>query len=225
MTTSREPIPAQLIISPALISYQDAYEEQMKLLKQRQAGEIPDTVWLLEHFPVYTYGRSTKVDGVTVSNIVWSEAKRKAAGIELYETDRGGDVTYHGPGQIVGYFIVDLEQHGKDIHRFLRMLEQAVIDTLAHWQLEGYRVEGRTGVWVRGAKVCAMGIRVSRWVTMHGIAFNVNPNLSHFQGIVPCGINDAPVTSLSLSLGREVAMLEARDVLVKSCIEQFHWQI
>ena len=186
--------PANLRIDSTLIRYSDAYTEQQRLVKLRQSNDIPDFVWLLQHPPVYTYGRSAGTDDSDLQYLLWDEEKRKANGIELFETDRGGDITYHGPGQIVGYGIVDIQPRGSDIHRYLRDLEEVIIKTVESFGFTGERIAGRTGVWVKGAKVCAMGIRVSRWVTMHGFALNVNPNLSHFTGIVPCGIGDAPVT-------------------------------
>ncbi len=215
--------PAQLRIDPLPIPYPDAYREQQRLVALRQQQEIPDTFWLLEHPPVYTFGRSAGTDAEALENLRWNEQQRIAAGIELFETDRGGDITYHGPGQIVGYGIVDLQPRGNDIHRYLRDLEEVIILSLAAFDLHGERVAGRTGVWVRGAKVCAMGIRISRWVTMHGFALNVHPNLAHFTGIVPCGIGDAPVTSLSLLLQREVTLDEVKPVLIRSLAEIFEW--
>jgi len=215
---------AHLRCDDTLIPYPEAYREQQQLVKLRQTSESPDTFWLLQHPPVYTYGRSAGTDETQLQYLFWDEEERRAAGIELFETDRGGDITYHGPGQIVGYAIVDLQPRGNDVHRFLRDLEQVIIDTVAYFGFKGERIVGRTGVWVKGAKVCAMGIRVSRWVTMHGFALNVNPNMSHFAGIVPCGIGDAPVTSLSLLLGRAVTIEEVKPALITNAAKVFEWE-
>ena len=167
---------------------------------------------LLEHPHVFTYGPNAHLD----TNLLVDPA---AVGAELVSVKRGGDITYHGPGQIVGYPIFDLDHHFTDIHRFLRTLEEAVIGTLEVYGIKGGRIEGLTGVWIdfnephKARKICAFGIRASRWVTMHGFAFNVNTDLSFFENIVPCGIADKGVTSLAKELGREVDMAEVKERL------------
>jgi lipoyl(octanoyl) transferase len=162
--------------------------------EQREAiarGEAPNTLYLLEHEPVFTCGRDFHQE-----NLLLAPELLKARGIEVTETDRGGDVTYHGPGQLVAYPLLNLSEWQCSVGWYLRTLEQVIIDLLAEWNLEGYRVEGLTGVWVAGAKVAAVGVGIHRWITFHGVAINVHPNLDHFGLIIPCGISDKPVTSL-----------------------------
>jgi lipoyl(octanoyl) transferase len=190
------------------VPYAEGLELQASLVRQRQAGEIPDTLLLLEHDPVFTIGRNGKVDNVLVS-----EDALKAQGFDVFETGRGGDVTYHGPGQVVGYPIVDLSPDRRDVHRYVRDLEEVMIRTCAAWGLAGSRVEGRTGCWIGDAKIGAIGVRISRWVTSHGFALNVNTDLSAFRLIVPCGISDRGVTSLERLLGRTVPLDEVMDRL------------
>lgn len=218
---------AHIKISSQLLDYQSAFHEQLRLVEQRKKNIIPDTFWLLQHHPVYTIGRSNSTNPETndpISNLVWDKSLLKKNGIELLFTDRGGDITYHGPGQIIGYPIVNLEFRNHDLHKYLRDLEELIIRSLLFWDLKGERIEGWTGVWVNREKVCAMGIRVTKWITMHGFAFNVNPNLDHFQGIVPCGIGTAPVTSLTKLLNREVGMDEVIPVLIESAEQVFQWK-
>jgi lipoyl(octanoyl) transferase len=184
-------------------------------LKRREA-EAPHIqcrhyLMLLEHPPVFTLGRNGDE-----AHLLASPEALEAQGIEYHRINRGGDITYHGPGQLVGYPILDLDGLFTDIGRYLRLLEDCVIRVLAEYGLHGERLEGATGVWLdadnpfRARKICAIGIRASRWVTMHGFAFNVQPNLDHFKLIVPCGIDDKAVTSLSAELGRPVAMEEVK---------------
>lgn len=213
-----------------LIGYGTAWELQEGLLRdnldvkaawnvRRAAGEVPGgqppTVHHLlfcEHPPVYTLGKSGKIEHVLID----AEA-RAEKGVEFFHTNRGGDITFHGPGQLVGYPILDLERFFTDIGRYLRLLEEVIIRTMADHGLKGERSPGETGVWLepdkkgRERKICAMGVRCSRWVTMHGFAFNVNTDLSHFDAIIPCGIRDKQVTSLSRELGREVPMSEVKE--------------
>lgn len=177
--------------------------------------QIPDTshhLLFVEHPPVYTLGKSGDV-----RNILISEVERAAKGIEYYPTNRGGDITFHGPQQIVGYPILDLEKFETDIGRYLRKLEEVIILTMADYGLKGERSKGETGVWldpdVKGKerKICAMGVRCSRWVTMHGFAFNVNTDLNYFNYIIPCGIENKQVTSLEKELGHAVDFAEAKE--------------
>ena len=166
----------------------------------------------VEHPPVYTLGKSGDV-----SNILISEEERIAKGIEYYPTNRGGDITFHGPQQIVGYPIFDLEKFETDIGKYLRKLEDVIILTMADYGLKGDRSPGETGVWLdpdvkgRERKICAMGVRCSRWITMHGFAFNVNTDLAYFNNIIPCGIQNKQVTSLEKELGRKVDFEEVKE--------------
>jgi lipoyl(octanoyl) transferase len=190
------------------VPYAEGLELQARLVQERQAGSIPDTLLLLEHDPVFTLGRNARDENVLVP----ADALR-AEGIEVFETGRGGDVTCHGPGQVVGYPILDLAPERKDVHRYVRDLEEVMIRTCGDYGLAATRVEGRTGCWLGDEKVGAIGVRISRWVTSHGFALNVNNDLGAFRLIVPCGISDRGVTSLQRRLGREVALGEVMDRL------------
>ncbi len=181
--------------------------------KQAPALYLPHVLLLLEHNPVFTLGKSGNEN-----NLVWDRDQRESEGVELHRVDRGGDVTFHGPGQLVGYPILDLDRFFTDIHRYLRELEKAVILTLQDAGLTGGRFPGRTGVWIGPdnegpeRKICAMGVRCSRWVTMHGFALNVKTELGSYEGIVPCGIDDRGVTSMARELserGGGVSMEQA----------------
>lgn len=181
------------------VPYREAYAAQIERRNAIEAGECGEALFLLEHTPTFTLGRSSDENHILQSR----EALAKM-GIEVVEIDRGGDVTYHGPGQLVGYPILDLTRRRQSIQWYLRALEEVIIDTLATFDLRGERMEGFTGVWVDGAKVAAIGIGIHNWVTYHGIAINVAPNMEHWGLIVPCGIPDKPVTSLAALLGRSV---------------------
>ena len=187
------------------IPYGEALALQERCHAARKEGSIPDTLLLLEHPPVITMGRTAKQE-----NLLAHPATLATQGVELYEAARGGDITYHGPGQLVGYPIFDLEGHRKDVHWYLRSVEEALIRALGEFGLRGDRVAGRTGVWVGDEKVAAIGVGVRRWVTWHGFALNVSTDLDAFSLIVPCGIRDKGVTSLERLLGRQV---EEREVL------------
>ncbi|HYR09592.1 MAG TPA: lipoyl(octanoyl) transferase LipB [Longimicrobium sp.] len=194
-----------------LITYGDALELQAQLVKQRRAGEIPDTLLLLEHPHVITLG-----SGSHDENVLVSPEERAERGIELFDTGRGGDVTYHGPGQLVGYPIFDLKPDRQDLHRYLRDIEEALIGVLADFGLAGGRKEGLTGVWVDDRKLAAIGVRVSSgWITSHGFALNVTTDLSFFGTIIPCGIRDHGVGSISGELGRTVTMAEVEASAVR----------
>jgi len=190
--------------------YEAAWRKQDELVARRIAGEIGDTLVFTEHEPVYTVGLRSGAD----QNLVWDPAHLAREGIEVVKTNRGGDITYHGPGQIVGYPIIDLSPH-KDLHEYLRLLEQVMINTVGSLGLVATRREGKTGIWVGTRKVAAIGVAVRRWVAYHGFALNVNANLSHFQGIVPCGISatEGTVTSLQAELGRELDMADVKNRL------------
>ena len=187
------------------IGYQEALDLQADLVEQRRRGEIGDQLLLLEHPPVITLGVKTRN---TRTNIVASDAQLASAGVAVFQSGRGGDVTYHGPGQLVGYPIFDLNPNRRDVHKYVRDIEQALIDAVAQFGITADRVPGLTGIWVGSDKLAAIGVRISRWITSHGFALNVATNLSHFDLIVPCGIQDRGVTSMDRLLGRTVAMAE-----------------
>jgi len=196
------------------IRYAPALDLQMDLHAKRVAGTIPDTILLLEHDPVFTLGRQGRRDSLLVSE---DELLRR--GIDLHHIDRGGDITYHGPGQVVAYFIVDISQRNKDIKRLIHALEEAMIRTAARYELDAARDEHYPGVWVDDGKIGAVGLRIDQGVTRHGIAFNVNTNLDDFRLINPCGIIDKSVTSLQKELGRDVSMDTVTDALGKHLVE------
>ena len=196
-----------------VVAYADGLALQKALVEQRKAGVIPDQLLLLEHPPVITLGAKVRDDR---SHVLASEAALAEAGVELFEAGRGGDVTYHGPGQLVGYPIIDLRPDRCDVHRYVRDLEQVLIDAAREFGIDAARVAGLTGAWVGRDKLAAIGVRISRWVTSHGFAFNVATDLSHFGLIVPCGIADRGVTSLSRLLGREVLIREVEDAVVRA---------
>jgi lipoyl(octanoyl) transferase len=191
------------------IGYAAGVELQKAMVAQRQAGAIDDTLLLLEHPPVITLGVKTRG---AFTNVRADHDALASRGVAVHETGRGGDVTYHGPGQLVGYPILDLKPDRQDVHRYVRDLEEVLIRTAADYGLAAGRMTGLSGAWVGDRKLAAIGVRISRWVTSHGFALNVTTDLSGFDLIVPCGIADRGVTSLSALLGREVAMadVEAR---------------
>lgn len=182
------------------VPYGEAFEMQSRLHADRVAGRTGDSLVLLEHPHVYTIGRRGTAD-----DVLWDVDTLRARGVDVVETDRGGMVTYHGPGQLVGYPIVDLGP-GADLVAYLRRLEDTIIATLREFGLEGGRDPVNTGVWVRRAKIAAIGVRVTRNVTKHGFALNVSTDLSYFSGIVPCGISDRGVTSIAAELGHAPSM-------------------
>jgi lipoic acid synthetase len=174
-----------------LIDYQDAWDIQLRLVHQRAAGQIPDQLLLLEHPPVFTLGRRGRT-----ANVLSSDEAILAAGAQLVHSDRGGDVTYHGPGQLVGYPVLYLEESERDVPRYVRRLEQAIIRTLADFGIESGREPEFPGVWVGEDKICAIGVKISEWVTLHGFALNVITDMRFFEHIVPCGIVGKGVTSM-----------------------------
>ena len=192
------------------VDYAEALRLQRERVAQRKAEAIPDTLLLLEHPHVYTLGRNAKRKHLLVS-----DAQLHALGAQLFETDRGGDITYHGPGQLVGYPIFDLAKHRRDIAWFMRSLEEVFIRVASDFGVEAARLAGAPGVWVGNDKLVAMGVHVSRWVTSHGFAFNVSTDLRYFDWIVPCGLRGKGVTSLEKLLGRPVAMEAAIGRVVK----------
>jgi lipoyl(octanoyl) transferase len=192
------------------VPYAEALALQRALVEDRKAGRIPDTLLLLQHPPVITLG--VKGDGGR-SHVLATPERLAALGIELHETGRGGDVTYHGPGQVVGYPILDLKPDRCDVHRYVRDVEEVMIRTCADYGVTAGRIQGLTGTWVGHEKIGAIGIRISRWVTSHGFAFNVNTNLDHFNLIVPCGIADHGVTSLERATGRSIPVEDVERAL------------
>ena len=194
-----------------LVPYDEALALQRALVEQRQRAEVPDLLLLVEHPHVLTLG--VRGHGGR-AHILASPHELAARGIAVHETGRGGDITYHGPGQIVGYPIIDLKPDRQDVHRYLRDLEEVLIRTAGDYGLVAHRVEGLSGAWVGAEKLAAVGVRIARWVTSHGFAFNVTTDLDYFDLIVPCGIADRGVTSLQRLLGRPVLPGEVTDRLV-----------
>jgi lipoyl(octanoyl) transferase len=192
-----------------LMRFAEAWDLQRNIFEAVCNEERNDTLLLLEHPHVFTLGRVTQQ-----ASILFNDARLAELNAEMFEIDRGGDVTYHGPGQLVGYPILKLSHFKEDLGWYLRALEESIIELLASYSIEGFRVSGRTGVWVKAGnseeKICAIGIKASRWCTMHGFALNVNTDLKYFEHIIPCGIADKNVTSLSKLLGRNVEMTEVK---------------
>ena len=230
------PLPEVTIINLGLVDYKKAWDIQEKYFKQaidrkiaiRNGENLPppsNYLILCEHPNVYTIGKSGKEENLLLSS---EEVKSKEA--SFYKINRGGDITYHGPGQLVVYPILDLDQFFTDIHKYMRFLEQAVINTLLKFGIQSSRIDGMTGVWIDSAlpsarKICAMGVKSSRWVTMHGIGFNINTNLDFFSHIVPCGIDDKAVTSMQKELGIEVDMQEVQNTIIEEFKSLFGFQI
>ena len=185
--------------------YDEVWEKQKELVDQRRFEAVPDTLILVEHDPVYTLGKNSNED-----HLLQSRDKH----VPVYQIERGGDVTFHGPGQLVGYPILDLHHHHLSVSWYMRTLEEILIQTLGQFGIESQRREGLTGVWVREEKIAALGVRLSRWISMHGFALNVNTDLKFFDGIIPCGIFEYDVTSMSQILGKEVSMVEVEETLV-----------
>jgi lipoyl(octanoyl) transferase len=192
------------------IGYGEAFERQRALVERRKRGEIPDQFLIVEHPPTITLGRNGHRE-----NLLAPEEVLERAGVAFHHTDRGGDITYHGPGQIVGYPILDLREWKRDVVAYVRAIEQVMIDALSDFGLAGERVPGMTGVWVDGAKIAAIGVHISRWVTSHGFALNVTTELSYFQYIVPCGLVK-PVTSMA-ALG----MTARREDIIERLVVHF----
>ena len=222
-----------------LAPYKETWDFQEELfernvqrkLQNRLEGKVDgegteDVLLFVEHPHVYTLGKSGDAFHLLVS-----EEKLKEIGATYYPINRGGDITYHGPGQIVGYPLLDLEHFFTDIHKYMRYLEEAIIRTIAHYGIVGGRIDGLTGVWLdiddpkKARKIAALGVKCSRWLTMHGFAFNVNTDLNYFNHIVPCGITDKTVTSLSNELGREMDMDEVKRILLQELADVFQFEI
>lgn len=220
------------------IEYGKAWDLQEQMLKVAVAEksrritepgtpevQIDNYLLFCEHPHVYTLGKSGHME-----NLLVNDAQLEEMGAVFYKTNRGGDITYHGPGQIVGYPVLDLEQFFTDLGLYMRSLEQVIINTVAHYGINGERLDGSTGVWIdvgtpQVRKICAMGVRASRWVTIHGFALNVNSNMSYFENIVACGIDDKGVTSIQKELGREIDEQEVKELLKKEFAMVFESEI
>ncbi len=195
-------------------------------LPRDQQESTDNFVFFVEHPHVYTLGKSGKEENLLLDKFGLEERDAK-----YYKINRGGDITYHGPGQLVGYPILDLDNFFTDIHKYLRFLEEAIIRTLSEYQIHSGRIDGLTGVWIdhieqkNPRKICALGVKSSRWVTMHGFAFNVNPDLNYFGHIIPCGIDDKAVTSLSKELGRNIDLREVKEKVKKHLADLFEMEI
>ena len=201
-----------------VVPYAEALELQKRLVELRKAGTIPDQLLLLEHPPVITLGVKTRSDR---SHVIATPEALEDEGVEIFESGRGGDVTYHGPGQLVGYPILDLRPDRCDVHRYVRDLEDTLIRAVATFGINAHRMAGLTGAWVGDDKLGAIGVRIARWVTSHGFALNVSTNLAHFDLIVPCGIVDKGVTSIESLTGRAVAMTEVEDAVAAALAAVF----
>lgn len=229
------------LIDLGQIDYQEGWDYQEKLFKEivdlklanrdKDSSEqtpTPNYIVFCEHPHVYTLGKSGKKE-----NLLLDEAGLEDKEASYYKINRGGDITYHGPGQLVCYPILDLDNFFEDIHKYLRFLEEAVIKTLASYQINAGRIEGLTGVWLdhenpaagNPRKICAMGVRSSRWVTMHGLALNVNTNLDYFSNIIPCGIDDKAVTSIEKEVGKPVDLKEVQNRLLENISELFEMKV
>ena len=202
------------------IDYAQAHELQKKLVAARVAGKIGDTILLLEHPPVFTLGRAAKEE-----HILTPRPLLEAQGIDVHEVGRGGDVTYHGPGQLVGYPIIDLKPDRQDVRKYVATLEETMIRVCAEYNIEADRIQGLNGTWVGDNKIGAVGVRLSRWVTMHGFGFNVNTDLGHFEAIVPCGIQGKGITSLQKEVGTQIDMEEVADHAAKHFASQYDARI
>ena len=205
--------PTYNILDLGMSRYEDAWDLQKQLQSQRISGQIGDHLLLVEHFPVYTLGKNSPKEHLLV---------QESKSISIIQTDRGGNITFHGPGQLVGYPILDLNHYKKSVSWYMRELEQLIIDVLKEYDINAGRKKGLTGTWVRDKKIAALGVRISKWVTMHGFSLNINPDLKYYQGIIPCGISEYGVTSMAKILGENVpSMMEIKETLVKKFISKF----
>ena len=193
-------------------SYKAVWDLQKEMQQQRIKGDIEDTLILVEHDPVYTLGKNANEDHLLQS---------RDQSVDVFNIERGGDITFHGPGQLVGYPILDLSNYKKSVSWYMRTLEQVLIDTLIEFKIIAQRNDGLTGVWVGDQKIAALGVRISRWVTMHGFALNVNPDLSFYDGIIPCGIFDHGVTSMEQLLGETQNNDNVKNMVIKKFNKYF----
>ena len=199
-----------------LVTYENGLKLQQKLVEMRQRDELPDQFLLLEHPPVITLGR-----GGDAKNLLASDEALRAERVRFFETERGGDITYHGPGQLVGYPILHLGEGKRDVRKYVTNLEEVLIQTVAEYGITAARIEGRRGIWVGNEKIAAIGVRIARWVTSHGFALNVSTNLGHFRFITPCGLHGTGVTSILKQTGRDVPLHEVREIVAVKFSEIF----
>ena len=200
------------ILNLGIKPYKEVWDLQKELVEKRRNGQINDTLILVEHEPVYTLGKNADENHIL---------QHSPQDVKTYHIERGGDVTFHGPGQLVGYPILDLHNYKKSISWYMRSLEQLIIDTLAEYGITAERKVGLTGVWVGDEKIAALGVRVTRWVTMHGFALNVTPDLIYYSGIIPCGIFEYGVTSMAKLVTNEITVNSVKRVLTKMFMNQF----
>ena len=203
-----------------LVTYENGLRLQQKLAEMRQSDAVPDQLLLLEHPPVITLGR-----GGDAANLLASEDALRRQRVRFYETTRGGDITYHGPGQLVGYPIIHLGEGSRDVRKYVTRLEEVLIRTVAEYGITADRAEGRRGIWAGNEKIAAIGVRIAKWVTSHGFALNVNTNLDHFQLITPCGLRGTGVTSIARLTGRDIALDEVREIVTAKFAEVFERQM
>lgn len=226
-------MPTVAVQKLGLISYKEAWDLQESLFKARidsklnpESPRIGNQLLICEHSPVYTIGKSG-----SISHLLLNEQSLEKEGVEFFKINRGGDITFHGPGQLVVYPIIDLEEFFTDLKKYMRFLEEVVIRLLADYGIKGERMLGATGVWIdtdnpiTARKICAMGVRTSRWVTMHGLALNVNTDLQYFKNIIPCGIADKGVTSMQNETGKRFTLNEVSDNLIAKFSEVFSCEI
>jgi len=209
-----------IICDLGLIEYKKAWQIQKEFHTKRTLGKIDDILFICEHPHTYTLGKTAEE-----KNLLFGEQELQRKEITVFNIDRGGDITYHGPGQIVGYAILDLKNWKQDTHLYLRALEDVLISTCKDYGLESERNIKYTGVWIDYRKICAIGIKVSRWVTMHGFAFNVNTDLSLFDGIIPCGIQEKEVTTLSKELDADVNIEEVKKIVTNNFVNIFDYKL
>jgi len=198
-------MPALKLLQKGLLPYRTAWALQQQLHEQRRNSAIPDTLILLEHPPVYTFGKNADHENLL-----------NARDAEVVQSDRGGDITWHGPGQLVGYPILNLKDHRQSVSWYMRQLEEVIIRVLQHFNIPAGRIDKLTGVWVADRKICAMGVRLSRWVTMHGFALNVGPDMSYFDGMIPCGIKGKGVVSMNEILEEQLTINDVIPILTSS---------
>lgn len=210
------PAPLRLIQLPGLTPYREMLQRQRETRDAVERGDAPNTLFLLEHTPVMTLGRKAHRE-----HLLCSPAHLADQGIDIIEVDRGGDVTYHGPGQLVAYPILRLEEWQPSVGWYIRRLEDVLITTLAHWGITAERFPPYTGVWTRGAKIAAIGIGIHKWISFHGVALNVQPNMDHFRLIVPCGIGDHPVTSIAQFHETPPSIVETMDIFAATFADVF----
>jgi lipoate-protein ligase B len=209
-----------VVVNLGRTSFGDTWGMQKKIFDMREASRIPDILILNEHNHVYTIGKSGCGD-----HLLASKEELLKNNVEVYNIDRGGDITYHGPGQLIGYPILDLTDHYLDIHRYLRDLEEVIILTLGEYRINAHRDKEFTGVWVGNEKIAAIGIKVSRWITMHGFALNIATDLSYFDRIIPCGIFHRGITSMNKVLGNDIPTDDVAASIIRNFSEVFNCQI